>query len=634
MCGITGFYTFKADRPRTELHVIGKNMADALSHRGPDAGGLWQDPDLPLVLGHRRLSIIDLSEDGAQPMISASERYVTVFNGEIYNFRTLKKDLEKHGHTFKGRSDTEVILAAIEAWGLSLALQKLSGMFAFALWDRKDRTLSFARDRLGKKPLYIGWAGANLIFGSQLEALRTHPDFIPALNPEALQAFLTLGYVEAPLSIYEQIWQLPPGHRLTLDLTALRPGENLPAQMKPYWQASSALEQAKTRPNPLNENALIDEFESLLSQCVSDRMISDVPLGAFLSGGIDSSSIVALMQKHASQPVKTYAIGFEDAGYNEAPFAAKIAAHLGTDHHEHFCTQKDALDLIPRLPEIYDEPFADISAIPTLLVSRFARESVSVALSGDGGDEMLGGYSRHVQGPQIWKNMHKMPRILRIGLSNIITRMPVNSLDQLNRKHPQLGVKLHKVADILSLSSQEDIYRRLIGKGAQGYYQKELSLPGVELSFAEKMMFWDTTGYLPHDILTKVDRASMAYGLEARAPLLDTRIFDYVWSLPENIKIRGGQGKWLLRQVLKRHVPEKLFQRPKQGFNMPVGDWLRGDLRDWAESLLDEKHLREEGLLDVQKTRKLWQSHLGAQGAHGEALWCILMFQAWHKRWM
>jgi len=634
MCGITGFYALKTGRSRSELHVIGQSMAGTLHTRGPDSVDLWQDPDIPLVLAHRRLAILDLTNDGAQPMVSSSERYVLTYNGEIYNYLSLKKDLEDAGSTFRGRSDTEVILSAIEKWGLNRTLQKLNGMFAMALWDRKDGALHFIRDRLGKKPLYVGWAGANLVFGSELKALRTHPDFEAQINQDALNTFLSLGYVEAPHCIYQNVWQLPPGHRLTLDLANLNAGEHLPAQMKPYWNAASILEDAKTKPGTKSEAMILDEFEDLLTLCVSDRLVSDVPLGAFLSGGIDSSCVVALMQKINAQPIKTYSIGFEDARYNEAPHARAVADHIGTDHHEHICTAQDALDVIPQLPDIYDEPFADISAIPTYLVSKFARSDVTVALSGDGGDEMLGGYSRHVQGPQLWKKMQLMPRILRSGLSNIIQRVPVNQLDSLSRKHAQLGTKLYKAASILSLDTQEDIYKRLLCKWPDTDFEKDLSLPHTDLSFAEKMMFWDTVGYLPHDILTKVDRASMAVSLEARAPLLDKRIYEYVWGLPETVKIKNGQGKWLLRQILKRHIPERLFERPKQGFSTPVSEWLRGPLKDWAHDLLDEDKLQSHGLLDTHAIRKIWQAHLDGQGNHADGLWNVLMFQAWHGRWM
>ncbi|MEM7651013.1 MAG: asparagine synthase (glutamine-hydrolyzing) [Pseudomonadota bacterium] len=634
MCGITGFFALTAGRSRSEMHVIGQNMAKSIAHRGPDSHDLWQDPDLPLVLVHRRLSILDLSEDGAQPMMSASERYVLIYNGEIYNYLEIQKELEKSDITFRGRSDTEVILGAIEKWGLNRTLQKLNGMFAFALWDRKEKLLHFARDRLGKKPLYIGWAKNTLIFGSELKALRVHPDFNAELDPAAVQEFIALGYIEAPRCIYKNIVQLPPANRLSIALTELRPAENISQDMKPYWDAASILEDAKAAPNTQSNTDIIDEFESLLSQCVQDRMISDVPLGAFLSGGIDSSCVVALMQAAHSNAIKTYSIGFEDAGFNESPHARAIAEHLGTDHHEHICTAQDALDVIPLLPDMYDEPFADISAIPTYLVSKFARGDVTVAISGDGGDEMLGGYSRHVQGPKLWSKMQRMPRIMRSGLSAAIQHLPVGGLNALNQKHAQFGTKLHKAASVLSLDTQEEVYLRLLSKWPEISLEKDLSLPRADLSFAEKMMYWDTVGYLPNDILTKVDRASMAVSLEARAPLLDKRIYEYVWRLPEHLKIQNSEGKWLLRQVLKRHVPEKLFTRPKQGFSIPVASWLLGPLKEWAEDLLDDSALNASGLLDQHMIKKSWQAHSQGHGNYADGLWNVLMLQAWYKRWM
>ena len=641
MCGITGFYETSGNRSRSELHVMGKSMAGTMSHRGPDSHDLWQDPDLPLVLAHRRLSIIDLSSDGAQPMESHSGRYILIFNGEIYNYRIIQKELANKNIAWRGRSDTEVFLAAVEHWGLNRTLQKINGMFAFTLWDLKDRALHFARDRLGKKPLYIGWCGKTLVFGSELKALRAHPDFTPALDTEALHGFLRLGYIEAPHSIYKDVWQLPPGQRLSIDLQTVKPGETLTTQMKPYWDALQIAGDARAHITEKSDADIIEEFETLLSTCVSERMISDVPLGAFLSGGIDSSSVVALMQKTSSQPVKTYSIGFEEDGFDEARYARKIAAHLETDHHEHICTGADALDVIPKLPDMYDEPFADISAIPTYLVSAFARKDVTVALSGDGGDEMLGGYVRHTLGPKLWSATRTLPRFLRKGLATGLQYIPTGILDTAQRGTPQFGSKVQKAASIMALNNQEDIYERLICKWPRApvlgadLYNPQRPLPrGDSISFAEKMMLWDAHGYLPHDILTKVDRASMAVSLEARAPLLDARIYEYVWSLPENVKIRGGKGKWLLQQVLKKHVPEELFERPKQGFAIPVGDWLRGPLRDWAEDLLDENTLNDQGLLDTREIRKTWQAHLKGRGNHGEALWVILMFQLWHQRWM
>jgi asparagine synthase (glutamine-hydrolysing) len=640
MCGFTGFYALKAGASRSELHVIGQKMSDTITHRGPDSGNMWQDPDHPLVLAHRRLSIIDLTKDGEQPMVSHSERYVIIFNGEFYNFQDLRRELEVKDIQFKGRSDTEVFLAAVEHWGLNQALQKINGMFAFALWDRKEKMLHLVRDRLGKKPLYIGWAGNNLVFGSELKALRAHPEFEAQINAYALQGFLRLNYIEAPETIYYNIWQLPAGHRMSLDLSTLRTGDDLLDEMKSYWDPVRLLDDAKNNPINGDDDKIVRDFEKLLTTCVTDRMISDVPLGAFLSGGIDSSAVVALMQKHAGSPVKTYSIGFEEAAYNEAEYARDVAVHLGTDHHEHVCTGQDALDVIPKLPDMYDEPFADMSAIPTYLVSKFARQDVTVALSGDGGDEMLGGYVRHMMGPKIWKTMRMMPKILRSGISGTLQRMPEGPLDALRPKQPQFGYKLQKAARIMSLDTQEQVYERLICKWLPApvidndIYETDLPLPRANMAFAEKMMLWDTVGYLPNDILTKVDRASMAVSLEARAPLLDRRIFEYCWRLPHDVKIRDQKGKWLLRQVLKKHVPEKLFERPKQGFAIPVADWLRGPLREWAEDLLDEKAMKEQGYLDTHEIRETWKRHLDGQGRHGEALWAVLMFQAWHKRWM
>ncbi len=643
MCGITGFYSFNTDESRAELNVAGKAMSATLTHRGPDSDGLWQDPDMPLLLGHRRLAILDLSGHGAQPMSSSSERYVIAYNGEVYNYPALQKTLEERGVSFKGRSDTEVILAAVEHWGINEVLQKLNGMFAFALWDRKERRLHLVRDRLGKKPLYVGWAGKALVFGSELKALRAHSDFTAELNREAAALFMQYGYVPAPHCIYKNVWSLPAGFRLTLDISDLETGADLQERMEPYWHHLRALEEAKSHATHRSDDDIVDEFEELLSTCVRDRMISGVPLGGFLSGGIDSSSVVALMQKISTRPVKTYSIGFDEAGFDEAAYAKKVAAHLGTDHHELYLSGQDALETIPLLPEIYDEPFGDISAIPTYLVSKFARQGVTVALSGDGGDEMLGGYNRHVAGPKIWKRVRSMPRPLRRLLSGGVTKIPVERWDALVKKEPQFGTRIHKAASVLSLNTQEEIYQRLVsqwegtpvmGTPPPGTLSDDpLWSPG-NLSFAEMMMYRDALSYLPNDILVKLDRASMAVSLEARAPLLDKRIYEYVWSLPEHVKIRDGRGKWLLRQVLSRHVPNELFERPKQGFAIPAGEWLRGPLKGWASSLLDEKSLREQGVFDPAVIRSAWEAHLKGEGNHATQLWSVLMFQAWQDKWL
>lgn len=644
MCGITGFYNFNTDRSKVELQSLCEHMTDSLTHRGPDAGGVWQDPNVALLLGHRRLSILDLSDDGAQPMSSHTDRYVIAYNGEIYNYLPLQRELERAGLSFKGRSDTEVILGAIEHWGLNLALQKLNGMFAFVLWDRKERHLHFMRDRMGKKPLYIAAFGNNVAFSSELKALRAHPDFNPELNIASLELFMRYGCVPAPHSIYKNVWSLPAGFYLSLDLNVLKPGTNLSAHMKPYWHHKNAIDEAKAAAPERSEAETIDAFEELLTQCVQDRLISDVPVGAFLSGGIDSSTVVALMQKGRSQPVQTYAIGFEEKGYDEAPYAQDIAQHLGTDHHELYVSAQDARDVIPHLPTLYDEPFADISAIPTYLVSGFARKNITVALSGDGGDEMLGGYNRHIFGPKIWNKTQFMPVIFRQALAHGLQAIPQGIWDKVAKSHPQFGLRMHKTASILAKDTQEAIYERLVTHWENSPLLQETRpatlledpawAPGEHLSFAEKMMYFDALSYLPNDILVKVDRASMAHGLEARAPLLDRRIYDFVWGLPESYKIRGGQGKWLLRQVLHRHVPATLFERPKQGFAMPVDSWLRGSLRDWAEELLSPEHIKAQGLFDEAQVSKVWNAHLNGHGQHKNQLWTLLMFQAWMKEWM
>lgn len=642
MCGITGLYSTMASPSRPELHRTATTINNALLHRGPETGDVWQDSDLPLALGHRRLAILDLSPTGAQPMESASGRYIIVFNGEIYNFKSIRADLESnHNHAFRGHSDTEVILAGIEVWGFAQTLEKLNGMFAFALWDRKIKSLHLARDRMGKKPLYVGWAGSAFLFASELKAFCAHPEFRRDVNRDSLTSYMRFGYVPAPLCIYEQVWQLQPGTYMSIDVQLLRGGQDLAPLMSHYWKAKDAIE--KSRENPRTGNTVAD-FENLLSICVQDRMIADVPLGAFLSGGIDSSTIVALMQKNSSEKIKTYTIGFDEDGYNEAQHAAKIAAHLGTDHHELTLRAKDAFDLVPLLSQIYDEPFADASALPTYLVAKFARSEVIVALSGDGGDEMLGGYNRHITGPKCWNIAQNIPPWLRKPFADAIRSIPPSTWSSI-RGRESFGVHVHKFADTLTKICEGDVYMSFLSQWQQ---PKSLVRDGQEgmiplvhpdyqiegLSFAENMMYWDVLSYLPDDILTKVDRASMAVSLEARAPLLDLRIFDFVWQLPLEQKIQNGKGKWLLRHVLKNHIPEELFERPKQGFSVPIADWLRGDLKDWAEELLDENLLREQGYFDYVHIREIWAEHQRGRGSHAQKLWTILMFQAWHKHWV
>ncbi len=641
MCGITGLYSFEPRFDRAAVIDDINVMNGALEHRGANDSGVWLDNDLPIAFGHRRLSILDLSSAGHQPMESSSGRYVITYNGEIYNFKELRQEL---GHDFQGNSDTEVLLAAIERWGFRKTLDKIIGMFAFALWDRKHKSLYFARDHMGKKPLYIGWAGSTLVFASELKAIHAHQNFNPDIDRDSLCSYMRFGYVPAPMCIYKQVWQLQAGAYMAIDISMLRAGQDLNPLMDSYWSHKDALMAA--RKNPITHDNIIGEFEGLLSACVNDRMISDVPLGAFLSGGIDSSIIVALMQKNSDKAVKTYTIGFEEASFNEAVHAKKVAAHIGTDHHELYLSASDALDIVPDLPQIYDEPFADISAIPTYLISKFARKSVTVALSGDGGDEMLGGYNRHISAPKAWDitNNH-IPAPLRAPFANIIKSVPTSIWDKMRPNRPQFGSHMHKFAYIMGKQCEADVYMSLVSNWqspknlVRGGHEELIPLvdPDMQikgLNFAEDMMYWDSLSYLNGDILTKVDRASMAVSLEVRAPLLDRRIYEYVWRLPLEYKIRDNKGKWLLRQVLKNHVPDELFNRPKQGFSVPVAEWLRGELREWAEDLLYEKTLRAQGLLDYVQVRDIWEQHQRGKGNHANKLWTILMFQAWHRKWV
>jgi asparagine synthase (glutamine-hydrolysing) len=645
MCGIAGFYSTVAG-DRREFHAIGGYMQNAIAHRGPDDFGIWQDPDVPVLLAQRRLSIIDLSADGHQPMASHSGRYVCVYNGEIYNFLEIRAELERAGSTFKGRSDTEVMLAAFDRWGVNQALQKIGGMFAIILWDREKKQIHFIRDRFGKKPLYVGWGKNALIFGSELKAFHAHPDFTPTINRDALALYMRYGYVCAPYSIYKNVWQVLPGARLTLDVATLRPGMDLAALMEAYWDLPRVVEDRRAHPNTKDEDTIVREFEGLLDKAVAQRMISDVPLGAFLSGGIDSSLVVALMQKNSARPVKTFSIGFEEEAYNEAQHAAKVAAHLGTDHREFYVSGQDALDVIPKLPEIYDEPFADSSQIPTYLISKLARDHVTVVLTGDGGDEILGGYQRHTHIPAVWKKVGWIPASLRGMAGQLARQIPEGAYDALRPGYPQFGRRVHRLAQLIGKKGPREVYEFLIG----AWDNAEQVVPGSHLpvipltdpsrqprglSFAERMIYGDTLSYRPNDLMVKTDRAAMAVALEARAPLMDHLLCEYSWSLPMNMKIRGLTGKWLLREVLKKHVPPALYERPKMGFGIPVNEWLRGPLREWGGDLLSRDRLKAQGLLNADIIAKAWDDHqkgimVDANATH---LWSALMFQAWYERW-
>ena len=644
MCGLAGFVDCARDTPAEALRGVVTTMAGTLRHRGPDSGGAWADPAAGVALGFRRLAIIDLTEDGDQPMTSACGRYVTVFNGEIYNFGELRRHLEAAGHRFRGRSDTEVMLAAFTEWGVEEALARLNGMFALAVWDREERRLRLARDRAGEKPMYYGWAGTAFVFGSELKALRAHPGFRAEVDRDALALYLRHKYVPAPWSIYEGIRKLPPATVLTVG--AERPG-TIPDPV-PYWSARAAAEAGAEA--GLGPREATDRLEELLGEAVGMRMVADVPLGAFLSGGVDSSTVVALMQARSGRPVRTFTVGYDDPDFNEAVDAKAVATHLGTDHTELYVSPQDCLAVIPRLPALYDEPFADSSQIPVFLVSELARRHVTVSLSGDGGDELFGGYNRYRWVPQVWRQASRVPRPLRGAAAGLLTSRSPQAWERLlDRAGPLAprgarqrlaGDKLHKLAGVLGLGSPEAIYLDLVSHwkqpGALVLGATEPLPPAADPArqakvggIVEQMMYLDLVTYLPDDILVKLDRASMGVSLESRVPLLDHRVIEFAWRVPLDLKLRDGQSKWLLRQVLYRHVPRELIERPKMGFGVPIDRWLRGPLRDWAETLLDAGRLRADGYLDPGPVRDRWAEHLSGRRNWQYHLWDVLMFQAW-----
>lgn len=621
-------------------------MAQCLAHRGPDDSGEWVDSDAGVALGFRRLAIVDLSPLGHQPMASASGRYEIIFNGEVYNFATLRIELEGLGHRFRGGSDTEVILAAVEQWGLQDAITRFVGMFAIALWDREQRELHLVRDRLGIKPLYFGWQNGVFLFGSELKALAAHSAFVGEIDRNVLALYMRLGYVPDPLCIYHGISKLTPGCILSL-----RSAQQDDVQLRQYWSPSTVVEQGQRYAFRGSDDEAIAELDELLRQAVGLRMVADVPLGAFLSGGVDSSTVVAMMQAQSSRPVKTFTIGFGESAFDEANHAASVAAHLGTDHTALIVTPHEAQQVIPDLPAMFDEPFADSSQIPTFLVSALARRSVTVSLSGDGGDELFGGYNRYQWGDEIWRRTGWAPvRARKLGaralksvspsvwdrsFANIGPVLPGN----LRQRTP--GDKLHKLADILAVEDPTALYLGLV---SQWQRPNDLMVEGVETgtiltdpskwpvlaSFPERMMFLDMVTYMPGDILTKVDRASMATSLEARVPLLDHRVVEFAASLPLSVKMRDGQGKWVLRRVLDEYVPRSLIQRPKMGFGVPIDSWLRGPLRGWAEDLLDPVRMRQEGFLNPEPIQRRWHEHMSGSRNWQASLWCVLQFQAWH----
>ena len=656
MCGIAGLIASR----KVDAATVA-SMTTPIAHRGPDDAGAWVDELGRAALGHRRLSIIDLSPSGHQPMHSHDGRYVLVYNGEIYNHAALRREVEQAGggpgavgKPWRGHSDTETLLEAIALWGLRTALQKSVGMFALALWDRKLRKLHLARDRFGEKPLYYGWTGGDFLFGSELKALRGHPGFNAEIDRRALDLLASRTYIPAPLSIYRRIFKLEPGCILTAgeDIAAF-PQETPPAQaqagsalsIERYWSYRDVVSRGLADPIE-DEATALDRLEAALAEAIAGQSVADVPVGAFLSGGIDSSTVVALYRKHASGTVRTFSIGFEEAGFNEAEYAKAVARHLGTEHHERYVTVRETRDVIPLLPEMYDEPFADSSQIPTHLVSRFAREQVTVAMSGDGGDELFGGYTRYFTAARLWGHMRKLPGPLRKAVGGGLGRVSPGAWNGLaslmpGDRRPHLGTKVQKALRTMGdAASLQDVFETFLdewsgsGSPVHGSLGGERGFDldvGHDAPAAVRMMYCDAVSYLPDDILCKVDRAAMAVSLETRVPFLDHRVAEVAAHIPLAMKIRGGTGKHILRQLLYREAPQALFERPKAGFGIPVGEWIRGSLRPWAEELLDRRRLSQEGFFDADKVRQRWSRHLAGEEDATSALWPILMFQAWHE---
>jgi asparagine synthase (glutamine-hydrolysing) len=646
MCGLSGFVAKKTDYTEGVRQV--RQMNARISHRGPDDSGVWGDEAAGVFLGHQRLSIVDLSNAGHQPMHSACGRFAIIFNGEIYNHAELRKQLSPR--TWVGHSDTETLLACFEQWGVVSAIEKCIGMFAIALWDKTTHVLTLIRDRMGEKPIYYGWQQGVFLFGSELKALRANKAFVGEINRDAIAMQLRHCYVPTPYTIYRDIFKLPAGTYIQLKVGS---GEIPRSEPVAYWSLEQVAQQGQGQLYRGNDETAANELEVLFRQSITSQMLGDVPVGAFLSGGIDSSLVVALMQTSSSSAVNTFSIGFDDASYNEAGFARAVAQHLGTNHHELYVSERNAVDLVPRLPDLYDEPFSDSSQIPTFLVSQLAREHVKVSLSGDGGDELFGGYNRYLLTAAIWRRLAYFPAWFRDAVAVGLTKISAQDWSKLIRaidfllpsrlRFSSPGDKVHRFAEIMRSGSPQEIYIKLISHwdnaantvfGANEPISKLNSsdLWPQQKNFTNQMMLLDGLTYLSDDILVKLDRATMGVGLEGRAPFLDHRLVNFAWSLPLDMKIRGGQTKWLLRQVLYRYVPKHLIERPKMGFGVPLGDWLRGSLRDWAESLLNPARLKGEGFLNTDHITSMWDEHIKNKKNWQYQLWNVLMFQAWLNR--
>ncbi len=638
MCGLTGLMLATPEAPE-RLRGTVQRMADAVAHRGPDAAGVWVHDDGHVAFGFRRLAILDLSPAGHQPMHSASGRYTIVFNGEIYGATALRDRLAGLGHTFRGRSDTEVILAAVEEWGLEAALPQLHGMFAIALYDAADGSLAFARDRLGKKPLYLLQDHGRIAFASELRSLRALAGFSGRRRPAAVARVLSHLCVPAPHAIYEGVWTLPPGHWLTV-----RGAYDDVRAWRPYWTPAHAAAAGRAAPWMAGDAAAVEAGDALLLEAVRDRLVADVPVGALLSGGVDSSAVVAAMQAVATQPVRTYAVRFAAGGFDESAHAERVAEHLGTTHTTFALGDDDLLRVVPHLPELFDEPHADPSALPTYLISALARRDVTVALTGDGGDEVFGGYNRYVHGARLFAGATLLPRVFRRAMSRAAGAAPTLARVggvAASTQQPA-SVRAGRLRQMLRADGRAAMYHALMSTGAatEVLVPGAATLPAPELdglpaglSTAEWMMIHDQTHYLPDDLLVKVDRATMAVSLEARAPLLDTRLVEFGWRLPLHCKLRGGRGKWLLREILARRVPRALFERPKMGFSAPIAAWLRGPLRAWAEPLLADDVAARGSDLAAAAVAREWAAFRDGDGANAALIWALLTYRAWERHW-